>query len=138
MPKIVPEIDTRGLREFGFSTAIMIALLFGIFFPVIVFEQAFPELPLAFQVSIALATIALILPIILKPVYSVWMFIGFILGWINTRIVLGLVFYILFTPVALCLKLFRVDPMRRKIDNEKASYKKPSTLSPKQQMEKPY
>lgn len=138
MSKIVPEIDTRGLREFGFVTATIIVLLFGFFFPVIVFEKPFPELPFAFQVSIVLSAIALILPILLKPVYSVWMVIGFGLGWINTRILLGLVFYILFTPVAVFLKLFRVDPMRRKFDEDTISYKQPSTLSPKQQMEKPY
>ncbi|MGH8552108.1 MAG: SxtJ family membrane protein [Methylococcales bacterium] len=138
MNKIVPEIDKRGLREFGFVTATLVALLFGIVFPVIVFEEPWPELGGAFQVSIGLATVALIVPIILKPFYVVWMWIGFVLGWINTRIILGIVFYVLFTPVAFTLKLFRVDPMRRKIAIEQTSYKKPSTQSPKQQMEKPY
>lgn len=138
MSKIVPEIDTRGLREFGFVTATIITLLFGFFLPVIVFDQPFPELPVAVQVSTVLATIALVLPIILKPVYIVWMLIGFVLGWINTRIILGLVFYILFTPLAWCLKLFRYDPMRRTIDKGLISYKKPSTRAPKQQMENPY
>ncbi|MGH8548672.1 MAG: SxtJ family membrane protein [Methylococcales bacterium] len=138
MRKIVPEIDIRGLREFGFVTATIIGLLFGFFFPVIVFENPVPELPPAFQVSITLAAVALLLPIVLKPIYIIWMGIGYVLGWINTRILLGLVFYILFTPVALLLRLLRIDPMRRNFDEDTTSYKQPSTLSPKQQMEKPY
>ncbi|MCI0655005.1 MAG: SxtJ family membrane protein [Methylococcaceae bacterium] len=138
MPKIVPEIDTRGLREFGFVCATIIVLLFGFFFPVVVFEKPVPKLAPAFQIAIVLSTVALVLPVVLKPIYIVWMAIGFVLGWINTRIVLGLVYFMLFTPVALFLRLFRVDPMRRKFDRDTISYKRPSTLSPKQQMEKPY
>lgn len=138
MSKIVPYIDSKGLREFGFVTATIIVLLFGFFFPVVVFDKAVPDLPLAVQVSIGLSAVALILPIILKPVYIIWMYIGFVLGWINTRIILSLVFYILFTPAALSLKLFQKDPMRRKFTSEVKTYKQESSRSPKQQMEKPY
>lgn len=138
MSKIVPDIDSSGLREFGFVTATIIVLLFGIFFPVIVFDKPFPELPLAFQVSIGLSAVALVLPVILKPIYIVWMTIGFALGWINTRIILSVVFYLLFTPAAISLKIFRKDPMCRKISSEIVSYKQLSSSSPKQQMEKPY
>lgn len=138
MHKIVPEIDRRGLREFGFVTATLITLLFGIVFPVFIFDEPWPNLPPAITVSIGLAAVALILPILLKPIYIVWMWIGFVLGWINTRILLGLVFYFLFAPAAWCMRLFRIDPMRRRIGTQQDSYKEPSTLSPKQQMEKPY
>ncbi|MGR9106403.1 MAG: SxtJ family membrane protein [Gammaproteobacteria bacterium] len=138
MNKFIPEIDTRGLREFGFVTATLIALVFGIFFPVIVFGKPFPELPAAFQVSIGLGAIALVLPIILKPVYIVWMGIAAALGWINTRILMAIVFYLLFTPVAVLLKLLRIDPLHRSFNPGVDSYKQSSTLAPKQQMERPY
>ncbi len=92
MGKIVPKADKHGLREFGFVMATIIVLLFGLFFPVIIFKQPFPEIPFPFQVPLGLASLALVFPIILKPLYIVWMYIGFVLGWINTRIILGLVF----------------------------------------------
>lgn len=138
MHRIIPQIDFRGLREFGFVTATILVLLFGYFFPVVVFDKPAPELPVAFQAGIALSTVALLLPVILKPVYIMWMTVGFVLGWINTRILLGLVFYLVFTPVACFLTLFRVDPMRRKFDEAAVSYRQPSIPSPVQQMEKPY
>ncbi len=138
MSKIVPKLDNKGLREFGFVTATIIALLFGLFFPVVIFDQTFPDMPLVFRIALGLASVSLILPILLKPLYIVWMYIGFVLGWINTRIILGLVFFIIFTPVALFLKLLRKDPMHRKITALQLSYRKPSIEPPKHQMEKPF
>ena len=33
IPHSVPELDRKGLRNFGLTTGIIIALLFGLFFP---------------------------------------------------------------------------------------------------------
>ncbi len=137
MDKIVPNIDKDGLREFGMVTATIIALLFGLLLPYL-FDHPIPDLPLPFKISIGLAGIALMLPIVLKPLYAIWMVIGFVLGWINTRIILGVVFYTLFTPVALLMKLLRKDPMHRKLTLKLESYRKTRSASPKNQMEKPY
>lgn len=138
MSKIVPKTSTRDLREFGFLTGTIIALLFGVVFPVLLHDKPFPELPLAFQIFFGLSLVSLILPIILKPLYIIWMYIGFVLGWINTRIILGIVFFILFTPVAMLLKLLRRDPMHRKLTDALESYRTPSKNPPREQMEKPY
>lgn len=137
MDKIIPKIDKDGLREFGMVTATIIALLFGLLLPYL-FDHPIPDLPLPFKISISLAGIALMLPIVLKPLYTIWMAIGFVLGWINTRIILGVVFYTLFTPVALLMKLLQKDPMHRKLTSKIKSYRKTRSASPKNQMEKPY
>ena len=137
MVKIVPEIDKNGLREFGFVTATIISLLFGLLLPYL-FDRPLPDLPLAFKLSVGLSALALILPVILKPLYVVWMYIGFVLGWINTRIILCILFYVLFTPAALVMKIFRKDPMHRKITETAKSYRQSSHRQPKHHMEKPY
>src|SRR6185369_16519698 len=59
---------------------------------------------------------ALLAPRILAPVYRIWMTVGEALGWINTRILLGVVFYGLITPMGLIKRLRREDPMRRRHD----------------------
>ena len=130
-------MDKEELREFGMVTATIIALLFGLLLPYL-FDRPIPDLPLPFKVSIVLAGIALILPIALKPLYVIWMAIGFVLGWINTRIILGIVFYLLFTPVSLLMKLLRKDPLHRKLTAKIESYRKIRSAPPKTQMEKPY
>lgn len=38
------------------------------------------------------------------------------LGWVNTRIILTVVYLLVFTPVALIFKLIGKDPMERRFD----------------------
>jgi hypothetical protein len=51
------------------------------------------------------------------------MTVGEVLGWINTRIILGVLFYLLFTPIGLCMHLRGKDPMRRALSPEAESYR---------------
>lgn len=46
---------------------------------------------------------------VLKPVYIGWMTFAAVLGWLNTRLILGSVFYIIFTPVGLVCRALRKD-----------------------------
>lgn len=68
---------------------------------------------------------ALLFPAALQPVYRFWMLLGLGLGWVNTRILLTLVFYGLFTPMGLWLKLMAKDPLNRGFDPNTNSYKVP-------------
>ncbi len=66
---------------------------------------------------------ALLFPRILKPAYRIWMATGQILGWVNTRIILGVVFYGLFLPTGLVMRLFGKDSMRLKLEEDTDSYR---------------
>ena len=46
------------------------------------------------------------LPFVLKPIYWIWMIFATILGWIMTRIILSLLFYVIITPIGLILRMF--------------------------------
>jgi hypothetical protein len=61
-----------------------------------------------------------------------------VLGWINTRIILGLVFFTMFAPVALVLRIFGKDPLHRKLDEKAETYRVASTKLPRERMEKPF
>ena len=41
------------------------------------------------------------------------MVLGHILGWINSRILLGLVFILILIPIALIMKVLGYDPLRQ-------------------------
>lgn len=58
----------------------------------------------------------------LKPIYEIWMTLAFCLGWINTRVILILVYYALVTPIGLIAKLFRKDFLNLKLDKNAQSY----------------
>jgi hypothetical protein len=57
-------------------------------------------------------SVALAYPRALAPLYRWWMAFGHVLGWINTRLIMGLVFVAMVIPTALLLRLFGKDPMR--------------------------
>ncbi len=46
---------------------------------------------------------ALLIPKSLGPVYRLWMVLGHALGWVNTRIILGAIFFGLITPMGLVM-----------------------------------
>jgi hypothetical protein len=59
------------------------------------------------------------------------MTIGHALGWVNTRLLLGLVFYGLITPMGLVRRfLLGRDPMRRQFEPEADTYRVPRQPRP--------
>ena len=59
---------------------------------------------------------------ILKPIYVGWMTFAYALGWLNSRIILGLVFYLIFTPIGLLLRVLRKDLLGLRFDKRAVTY----------------
>jgi len=79
--------------------------------------------PLAlFFISAIFLLVAFITPNRLKLVYIAWMRLAFVLSWINTRLILFIMFYLIFAPVGIAMRLFRIDLLDRKICKNKESY----------------
>ncbi len=55
--------------------------------------------------------ITIIKPILLLPFNKLWMFVGLILGMIVNPIVIGSIFFVIFTPIAIFMRLFRRDEL---------------------------
>lgn len=64
----------------------------------------------------------LLWPQILKPFYVSWMLLAHMLSWVNTRIILGVIFYLIFTPIALVMRIANRDSLQRKINKNANSY----------------
>ena len=132
---INPNPDKQELRKFGLIFAGMFILIFVLLLPWI-WDK--PRPTWAWIVAAVFIAFALLAPAALGPVYRLWMKIGLVLGWINTRIILGLVFFVIFTPVALFFKLLGKDPLKRRLDASATSYRIASEQPPRDRMEKPY
>ncbi|MBN1879999.1 hypothetical protein JW823_07805 [bacterium] len=65
---------------------------------------------------------AAIIPEALRPVNTVFLIISLIIGWIMTRLVLIILFFGLFFPVGVILRLMGKDSMRLKLDRQNESY----------------
>jgi Saxitoxin biosynthesis operon protein SxtJ len=77
----------------------------------------------AVTLAVVLVLPALVAPSVLKPAYRAWMALAAVLAWINTRIILGLVFFLVVTPIGLVMRLLGRDPMRRQFDRAGESYR---------------
>lgn len=133
-PKI-KNLDNKMLRDFGLVTGGITVILFGLLLPWLL-ELNFPVWPWA--IAVALWSCALIYPRLLSYVYRGWMAIGSVLGWVNTRIILGLVFYVVIMPIGLLMRLFGKDQLALKLSDKEKSYRIKSKKSDKQQMERPF
>ena len=131
--KNIPELDKAGLRRFGLTTGIIVAVLFGILLPWI-FNLGRPIWP--WILGGILVSAGLLMPTALRHVYRNWMRLGLILNRITTPIIMGLVFYLVITPTGLIRRLVASDPLRREFRADE-SYRVPSK-QPGSEMEKPY
>ena len=50
----------------------------------------------------------------LRPFYHAWMLLARVLGFVNSHLLLALVFYTLFTAIGLAMRLLRYDPLERR------------------------
>lgn len=131
----IVQLDSKGLRRFGISTAAILSGLFGLLLPVL-FSRPLPLWP--WVVSVPLCLLALLAPILLGPVYTIWMRIGFVMGWVNTRLLLGIAFFAVVLPTGILLRATRGDPMNRQFDTSLSTYKKASRSLTRKNMEDPF
>jgi hypothetical protein len=84
----------------------------------------------ALGLALVMVVLGLLAPTLLRPFHKVWMALGHALGWINSRIILGTLFYTVFTIGAFLLRVLKVDPMRRQFEPNLASYRVPRSPRP--------
>jgi hypothetical protein len=113
------DIETKQLRSFGLIVGGIFAVIS--LWPSLIRGQEVRLWTLV--VAVLLIVPALVLPRSLKLFYRLWMTLGQVLGWINTRIILGVIFYGLFTPMGLVMRLLGKDPMRRRFEADVDSYR---------------
>jgi len=135
MSVTIEKLDAAGYRKFGLTTGLIVVILFGFLIPWL-FELNYSWWP--WYIAAALAVPALIAPMALQPIYIGWMKFGNVMSWINTRIILGVLFYGMFLPIGIVMRLFGKDSMQRKLDKKLSSYRVISQNEPKDNVERPY
>ena len=113
------EITNKQLRSFGSTVGGMFALI-G-FWPLI-FRGEDPRW-WAMVVAGCLLVPAVVFPKSLVWPYKGCMVVGHVMGWINTRIILGVVFYLIVTPMGILRRWLGKDPMGRELRPDLDSYR---------------
>lgn len=111
------EIKGSSDRSFGFVFAAVFGLigLYNLWHS----GRAWPWLGL---IAAAFLAVALLRPAVLAPLNKLWMKLGLLLGAIVNPLVLGLLFFLVFTPMALIARLVGKDFLRLKRRPEAKSY----------------
>ena len=110
-PPPVAARTPRELRKFGVTVG-GVFLLLGL---VSWYRGHVTPPRVMWTLGVALVVPGLLVPSVLGPVERGWMRMAAVLGYVNTRIILGVLFYVVFTPTGFVLRRFR-DPMTRRID----------------------
>ncbi|MDF1564396.1 MAG: SxtJ family membrane protein [Deltaproteobacteria bacterium] len=126
----------RALRSFG--------LILGGLLLAIACWKGWPPLEgwpagLAIAGGVFLA-LALVWPRALGPIYGPWMKLGHVLGRINAYILLTLLFFLVFAPLGLLMRLFGWDPLQRRLERDAPSYwvKRAPPGDPAEELERLY
>ena len=109
--------EKSDLRKFGITIGVILLIIAGFLFWK---EKESFQILLTFGVTLCILGIAI--PFILKPIYWVWMIFATILGWIMTRVILSLLFYIIVTPIGLIPRFFGKQFLELRWDKSKESY----------------
>jgi hypothetical protein len=110
----------RAEREFGLIVGSIIAILGGWW----VFRGKYDLLAPAFlSVGILLISLGAAFPKSLVLPNRAWMRLALILSMVSTPVILGLVFFLVITPIGVAKRMFGWDPLRRRGGPESSYWK---------------
>tara|TARA_Y100000590_G_C15508720_1_gene934569 strand:+ start:192 stop:602 length:411 start_codon:yes stop_codon:yes gene_type:complete len=102
----------KDLKSFGFTMGVILSMISAALF--YYNNNIFQTIAILSSVFIGFGVL---LPIVLRPIYMVWMIFALIFGWIMTRVILGIVFYFIITPIGLLTRLLGEDFLGLRITN---------------------
>ena len=109
--------DKKEWRKFAFGLSVIlfviasIQLLFG--------KSLFPYF---YGASLFILLVGITAPILIKPIFILFSYIGFGLGWFMTRLILTILYYIVFTPIGLIARFLGKTFLDLKFDRKPDTY----------------
>ena len=94
----------RDIKSFGITMGIILFIISGL---LMYYNKEIYQI--TGIIALTFVGLGLVIPVVLKPLYFVWMTFAAILGWVMTRIILSVVFYLIITPIGLITKLLGED-----------------------------
>jgi len=133
----IPELDTKGLRQFGLILAGVLALIPGVLLP---WMRGWEMLPNLYWMGagVIITAWAIIAPDSMRGLYFGWMRVAMLIGNTINRIILAIVFYLVIFPMGAIMRAMGKDPMHRIFDSETKSYRVISKVAQTNHVERPF
>ena len=110
------KISTKMLKDFGILIGLGFPIIIGFFIP---FFTGHSFRIWTLFIGISSLILSFFSPNLLYLPYKLWIIIGYVLGWINSNIILGIVFFLVLLPISIIMKCLGYDPLK----NNKSSAK---------------
>lgn len=116
-----PISEKKQIRQFSVAMGVFLSILGSISL-----YKGGDLYPYFYSIGATFAAVGLALPIVIKPIFRLWMKIAFALGWFNTRLLLSIIYFLMFAPIGLITRILRIDFLDRKFPQKnKTTYWKP-------------
>tara|TARA_B100000575_G_C22689461_1_gene418253 strand:- start:75 stop:485 length:411 start_codon:yes stop_codon:yes gene_type:complete len=133
----IKQLTVKELKQFGLLLGFFVMLIFGFFIP---WLWSFENIPNYYFVAlgISISLFALILPSKVEYIYRPYMKFALIMGQIINTIILGVLFFVLFTIISLVIRIFRIDLLNNKYKNSEITYRINSDIPKNSHFERPF
>ena len=107
----------KELRNFGFTIGIVLLLIAGVLF------YKNNNLFISFSyIAGVFIVLGFLFPQLLKPIYFIWMIFAVVIGWIMTRLILSILFFVIISIIRLIAGIFGKSFLELNISKDSKSY----------------
>jgi hypothetical protein len=119
MIEIKKDFSPRELLLFGPLFALFVGLIGGL----LIWKLGLHDVAYwMWGLSVPLIAVYYAVPGWRRSIYRGWLWSVFPIGWVVSHVIFALIFYLVFTPVGLLMRLFGYDPLRRRACPEASTY----------------
>ena len=113
------DIKLPSNRKFGFFFTVIFTIISIYLF----FYDNYNTAYIFLVISVIFFVITILKAELLLPLNKLWMRFGFILGLIINPVILGIIYFLVFTPTGLMMRLFKRDELRIKLKKRNSYWK---------------
>jgi hypothetical protein len=134
MLPLVSKHDTDALKSFALTMSIVFPVVFMLLLPWVL-SAAVPIWPV--YLSIGLSALYIFAASLLYYPYLLWMIIASVLGFINTRLILALAYYLLIVPTGLFMQ-WRKGLQYKQLESSQSAWVKREKIPNKDNLKDPF
>ena len=107
----------KELRNFGFTIGIVLLLIAGVLF----YKNNNLFISFAYIAGVFIV-LGFLFPQLLKPIYFIWMIFAVVIGWIMSRLILSILFFVIISIIRLIAGIFGKSFLELNISKDSKSY----------------
>jgi hypothetical protein len=109
--------DKREWRKFAVGLGIILAVIASL-----LLIKARPAYPWFYGAAALVVLTGVLLPLLIKPLFILFSYLGFGLGWLMTRLILTALFFLIITPIGFICRLFGKRFLDLRFDRRPETY----------------